>query len=443
MTTTTTALPKVTELRPTGKHSAKGSKVHDQLGTTPTVKTSTSPVDPTHDIPEMVDPLLVNILAKPRKHGSPSELEFCGWLTDYLSKTLMQPVSVHSEGAMSVTLPVMRDGQPSPDPSTTLFSCHVDTVDWRDNEVGVRKELAYDPNFGHICLAKDSKGTCLGADDGAGIWIMLKMIEAGVPGTYLFHRGEECGGVSAKAIAQKERPWLSGFEIAAAFDRPRCNEIITHQGGAECASTKFAMALCERLNSEGMGYFPSSAGVYTDTKEYRRIVHECINIGVGYQAQHGMTEFLDYAHLCALLKAVCAIDWESLPIDRDASKAVDPVPAYRGSYGNHTGFGRNWRDDDDDDSWGVPAPGQRALPGMGNGTKAKGAIKKAKPKHGPADATPAELVAEVRELSIDALVELVCDDPETAAKVLVQLMRDVNKLEADVDFLQRYVGGAL
>jgi len=227
---------------------------------------SISPIS--HEVPENVDPLLVTILSWPRKHESVTELEFGQWLTVQLGAfakedfTLTGGPQRHQLGSLSFT--VLR---PDKTRSTTLFSCHMDTVDSICMS-GARKKLTYDRTFGLIQLDKDSLGMSLGADDGVGLWMMLRMIEAKVPGTYLFHRGEEVGGLSDKANATHEKMWLSQFEAAVAFDRPGDSEIITHQRcRTECASSKFRHALSAQLNLHEMDYQPSDRGMYTDEFE--------------------------------------------------------------------------------------------------------------------------------------------------------------------------------
>lgn len=379
-----------------------------------------------HPIPATVDQLLVEILAWPRKHDTNNERLFGTWLRKRFEAAKLV-VKMHSEGAMSVTVPHLLA------PSTTLFSCHIDTQEG-DCPVGTTKKLAYDANFGEIILDVGSPGGCLGADDGAGIWLMLNMIDAGVPGTYLFHRGEECGGISAKAIAAKEKDWLKQFECAVAFDRPRDNEIITHQGGAECASDKFAQALCAALNAQGMDYKPSDRGVYTDTKEYRKIVAECINIGVGYEGQHGKQESQDYAHLSALLKAALAVNWDALPVDRDPSKAVDAYPrswgkgfeGYADAYkGYHGGYQRTLADDAEDDRWQSTFDKAKADTPKWNGTKLTAGE---------------EALAEMEGMSL-VDIEWLCEaNASDAALAMAELMRQNAKLRADVATLTTLLG---
>lgn len=443
----------VTELKPTAAP-AKPATTMAPTAThkaTPPTKPLATPPAPSKEsvigtqltIPETVDPLLVTILSWPRTHGSLAELAFCEWLTKSICD-LGHVVTKWEEGSMFVD--VLAEGGRK---GTTLFSCHVDTVDGfvkagdpTDPTKILRKSLNYDPNFGHITLDKGSIGGCLGADDGAGVWAMLNMIAAGVPGGYLFHRGEECGGVSAKANASKRAHILKRFDAAVAFDRPRTNEIITHQGGTECASNKYALALAAALNKHGFEFKPSTTGGYTDTKEYRKVIAECINIGVGYEQQHGRGEFQDYAHLKALVEAACTIDWEALPVDRDPAKP-DPVPTY-GSYG---GYGRSaWADSQTwgyQDDW-LGAEGATPAQDKTKGSKfaqefaksvAKG--KAVEPTVSPLD----DLDLLVRDSGVQNIHWLVDNEPDNAVTTIVALMRECARLKADVAVLEDLLGG--
>lgn len=442
----------VTELKPTtpAKPATTMAPTTTHKATPPTKPLAAPPVPSKESvigtqltIPETVDPLLVTILSWPRTHGSLAELAFCEWLTKSICD-LGHVVTKWEEGSMFVD--VLAEGGRK---GTTLFSCHVDTVDGfvkagdpTDPTKILRKSLNYDPNFGHITLDKGSIGGCLGADDGAGVWAMLNMIAAGVPGGYLFHRGEECGGVSAKANASKRAHILKRFDAAVAFDRPRTNEIITHQGGTECASNKYALALAAALNKHGFEFKPSTTGVYTDTKEYRKVIAECINIGVGYEQQHGRGEFQDYAHLKALVEAACTIDWEALPVDRDPAKP-DPVPTY-GSYG---GRGNSaWADSQ---AWGyqddwLGAEGATPAQDKTKGSKfakefaksvAKG--KAVEPTVSPLD----DLDLLVRDSGVQNIHWLVDNEPDNAVTTIVALMRECARLKADVAVLEDLLGG--
>ena len=251
-----------------------------------------------------MDKLISDILTTRRAHNSPQELRFVAWLRNYITDTLKREIVTLSEGCVAVVV--------GKDPKT-LFSCHVDTVHNANEEP---QNVFYDENFGHIFLDKGNSN-CLGADDGAGIYILLKMIEAKVPGGYIFHRGEERGGIGANAVLKDDKDFLKKFKACIAFDRPRCDEVIITQGGTVCASEKYGKALAEMLNKVGgFKYATSTRGVFTDSKVYRGVIGECINIGVGYENQHTPDELQDWKHLEALTKAACTMNWDSLPFTR-------------------------------------------------------------------------------------------------------------------------------
>lgn len=291
---------------------------------------------PQHDVPESVCPTLATILQWPRPHGSYGDLEFRKWLTEQIIAAGYTP-AILAEGCIHVDVPGPKNAK-----SKTLFSSHVDTQEARiHGDIRLQdgkmtrgtKQVMYDAVMGTLFLdPKTPNGGCLGADDGIGVWIMLRMIQANVPGGYIFNTGEECGGIGSSAMRDKHPELLKTYNQAVAFDRPGTDEIITHQrGGTRCASDAYATALCAKLNKRGFDFKPSTRGVFTDTFNFRKLIAECINVGVGYTGQHGPSETQDYAHAAALLDVCCAIDWSTLPIGRDPA-TPDPVvqPAWAG-----------------------------------------------------------------------------------------------------------------
>lgn len=229
--------------------------------------------------------------------------------------------------------------------SRTLFSAHVDTV----HSTSGRQCVEYDHELGLMMKTQDEDkkdNECLGADDGAGVWVLIQMIEANVPGTYAFHYGEERGGVGSSTIAIEHRPWLARFDRAIAVDRKGTDNIITHQGWGRCCSDDFAKALAEQFNMAGQNHSfkPDSGGVFTDTANYTDDIPECTNLSCGYEAQHTHNEYLDVEFLIRLKDAMLVVDWESLPTVRKAGE-VDSLynnydlNAWRG-YGKYDHYGR-------------------------------------------------------------------------------------------------------
>ena len=195
-----------------------------------------------------------------------------------------------------------------------LFSSHMDTVARKEGIATVH----YDGTFAHMSNKSKRQGFgCLGADDTAGIWLMMRMIRNKVPGVYVIHHAEESGGIGSSAIAQRDHEFLAGIDIALAFDRMGTNEIITHQGGRRTASQGFAWSLARQLGGK---YQPSDAGTYTDTAEYADLVHECSNLSVGYYNQHTERERLDVPFLIDLSERLIACDWTMLNVERTAGE---------------------------------------------------------------------------------------------------------------------------
>lgn len=196
-----------------------------------------------------------------------------------------------------------------------MFASHTDTVHWSD---GVQN-IYLDEDKGHIFAYSEKNDTnCLGADDGVGVWLMYEMIRAGVPGLYVFHRGEECGGKGARHIVSKEKHIFNNIQAVISFDRKGYNEVITHQAGKQCCSVLHGKQLA-KLFTESHGelnYEISKNGVYTDSKEYSSVVSECTNIGVGYFHQHSKDEFQDLRFALHLRKALIRINWETLKFHR-------------------------------------------------------------------------------------------------------------------------------
>ena len=200
--------------------------------------------------------------------------------------------------------------------SRTLFSCHTDTVARLEG----RQTLSYRNGVVKLSRkAKRQKFSCLGADDTAGVFIMLEMIGARVPGHYIFHYAEECGGIGSSRLADSDSAWLGeSFDHAVAFDRRGTTDVITWQG-TRCCSDSFAQALATQLNRANVTfeYAPSPYGIFTDTANYADIIPECTNLSVGYYHEHTSAETLDVDHVLALSDAAQRIDWSALPVERD------------------------------------------------------------------------------------------------------------------------------
>jgi hypothetical protein len=198
--------------------------------------------------------------------------------------------------------------------SDVMFTSHLDTATSQNTKVNhvVEKDI----------IKTDGK-SILGADDKAGVVVMLYMIEKLVPGLYYFFLGEEVGCVgSGKLAREMETNKIEGINKVVSFDRRGTNSVISHQSYQRCASDEFVKELAKMLNEadSSFKYAPDDTGVLTDSFEFIGIYPECTNISVGYYSEHTHQERQDIKHLEKLAIACTKIDWASLPVARDVKK---------------------------------------------------------------------------------------------------------------------------
>lgn len=256
---------------------------------------------------------LLEILSWARPHGSQAEAEF---IKLHVCKPLdALGVAYELDGFGNVWAAIPKQVNAGPD---VLWSCHVDTV----HASGGRQGVQFASDGQTVELVKRKAGRCLGADDGAGLWLMLEMIRARVPGGYVFHRGEEKGRLGSCYVMEVEAERLQGWDACVAFDRRDYQDIITHQLGERCASEAFAASLALALNSfgQGLSYRADDTGSYTDSYSYMGAIPECTNVSVGYSGEHGPRETLDALHVWRLRKALVSADFSGLVIQRDPSE---------------------------------------------------------------------------------------------------------------------------
>ncbi len=198
--------------------------------------------------------------------------------------------------------------------SDVMFTSHLDTA----TSAYTKVNHVFEGNI----IKTDGK-SILGADDKAGVTVMLYMIEKQVPGLYYFFLGEEVGCVGSKKVAERQKtekiPYINKV---ISFDRRGTDSIITFQASSRCCSDKFGEELSKRLNEveSTFKYKNDPTGVYTDSAQFVKIYPECTNISVGYYSEHTFSERQDIEHLTKLAEACAKIDWNTLPVERDPSK---------------------------------------------------------------------------------------------------------------------------
>ena len=181
-----------------------------------------------------------------------------------------------------------------------LFSSHTDTVHKNDGT----QQLFIDEEGSMLF----SNSTCLGADDTVGNYLMLSMIEKKVPGMYIFHRGEEHGGIGSGWIAAETPGLLKDIEIAIALDRKGTDDVIQYQNFERCCSERFASDLANLMEITG----GDEIGSFTDTANYTDLITECTNISVAYWNQHSKNETCNPCQIGIIEERLLKADWNSL-----------------------------------------------------------------------------------------------------------------------------------
>lgn len=206
---------------------------------------------------------------------------------------------------------------------TAMFTCHLDTACGTQNKVN---------HVIHNNIVKTDGKTILGADDKAGMVVLLYMIENKVPGLYYFFIGEEVGCIGSGKLAGSwsDSQFSHTISKVVSFDRRSDCSVITDQWYGRCCSDEFAEELSIRLNTAGynLKLAPDDTGVLTDSAQFMDIVPECTNISVGYGLEHTTSEYQDIDFLSRLCKSVVKIDWETLPVMRNPYDVENDSPGW-------------------------------------------------------------------------------------------------------------------
>lgn len=191
-------------------------------------------------------------------------------------------------------------------PHKHLFTCHLDTFPL----TSFSEEITMIED-GDI-IRTDGR-TLLGADDKAGMTVLLTMIEAGIPGIYGFFLAEEIGLLGSD-FATHEQEWkelLTHVKAVISFDRKGTSSIITHQGGKRTCSKRYADQLSTAFHEHGLSLKPDNTGSATDSLSFYRMDKrlQCTNISVGYEQAHTVNEYQNIAYLERLCNAVTHMQW--------------------------------------------------------------------------------------------------------------------------------------
>ena len=249
--------------------------------------------------------LMTEILSYRRADGSRTHRKFC--------ENILEPVFGQPDEHGNYVLAIG-------DNPRVCFTAHSDTCHWdyTGNQVeGTQQIDVGKDKVIQLSLCEYNKDTsrCLGADDGAGIWLILGMIRAGIEGYYAIFASEETGGHGSYKLKQDGPDWLMNVDFMLSLDRAGYDSLVTHQGGVQGCSFNFGKYFEDALNSNEVAvldYKCDSTGVFTDSANFTGDFPNVINLSVGYFRQHTRDEWLDFYFTEGLLDVLISLDWADI-----------------------------------------------------------------------------------------------------------------------------------
>lgn len=257
----------------------------------------------TEGLPQGENQRIGEMLSYRRPHNSAGEWMFIERYIEPLNpEWIIEPLREKGEESMGETHAFVVRIPGTEEQNARAFCAHTDSVHNRTIELP-RQAVGFDAVRREFFVNDPKQRDCLGADDAAGVYILLRMIEAGVPGMYVFFRGEERGGIGSSYVVEHRSDLFEGITQAIQFDRRSTESIITEMACGRTCSDDFANALGRAL---AMGHQTDDTGSFTDTANLAEIVPECTNISVGYDWEHSPNETLNTQYLLALADACIA-----------------------------------------------------------------------------------------------------------------------------------------
>ena len=180
-----------------------------------------------------------------------------------------------------------RGNKPKP-----MLCVHLDTINTHYSQKGLYDyDIMYDISKDMLKLTPDSKASCLGGDDRAGVWIAIQMLADMLPETEWkydigFFKDEEIGCIGSTHYSTYLRDYAPSNINTTCYiglDRKSGNglhEIATYGYDNESLISTFV----------SLGYTPAYGSV-TDASNLAGEV-ACINLSVGYDNEHTNAEVL-------------------------------------------------------------------------------------------------------------------------------------------------------
>lgn len=217
---------------------------------------------------------LIKLYSFHSPHNSIGEQEICDWIEKRI-KQIRKGISLTRDGN---SLIYMKKG------NKVMLSAHLDQVETNGKCVHIYKQ-----GDNIIGYNKYWERTNLGADDKNGVWVILKLLQAGYNFDFVISEGEEVGCIGIEKL-EKRLP-ESTAEIAIVIDRRKGDEVL--KGGG---SDVYCSTLAQSISNFFKGAFKVTTGSISDTRVICKYM-ESVNISAGYYGAHTSTEFTNFKEL--------------------------------------------------------------------------------------------------------------------------------------------------
>ena len=222
-------------------------------------------------------------------------------------------------------------------PGRPLLSAHMDMVNTESYKLKGEECFINEPVFTtdnatnlRLYRDKDRKNqTSLGADDKNGIWVILNLLQAGVPVNFLFCHGEEVGCVGSSQVVADEDlgKLIESCSFGIIIDRRNPGDIIGYEN-------KYCMCLDDKIQTyaEQNGYaFSCARGSCSDADKVSQLL-ECVNLSCGYYDAHTSTEYTNLNELQNTLEFVNLLTGGDFYYESSSAKRMQAFKSCKSPY---------------------------------------------------------------------------------------------------------------
>lgn len=220
------------------------------------------------------------------------------------------------------------------------YPCVIAHMDCIKTWTGERSICEIDDVFYGQNIA-DGSSAGLSADDGAGIYAAIEILNV-IPNLKIcFTTEEEIGAIGAQQACYNT-DFFYNVSYFLQADRRGSSDLIAHTNGIDVCSNEFLKIITKSMKKFG---YKKNFGTFTDVgvlvEEFK--ISGC-NISCGYQKEHTSKETLNLAHLKNCIEFMIELI-NTIPLDRQYDVKIDySYPSY---YRDFYGSAESWANDSD------------------------------------------------------------------------------------------------